>query len=114
MASTVSNGNDRSEKWQRPFQMATAVYEREISGGAVVRALPSHQCGPGSIPTLGVICGLSSLVLYSAPRGFSRGTPLFPSLQKPTFDLSEVEVLNLCKNRGREDHDQSKVIKKYL
>ena len=31
MASTFSNGNDRSEKWQRPFQMATTVYEREIS-----------------------------------------------------------------------------------
>ena len=33
-------------------------------------AVASHQCGPGSIPTLGVICGLSFLVLYSAPRGF--------------------------------------------
>ena len=33
MASTVSNGNDRSEKWHRPFQMATTVYEREICGG---------------------------------------------------------------------------------
>ena len=31
MASTVSNGNDRSEKWQRPFQMTTTVYDREIS-----------------------------------------------------------------------------------
>ena len=39
---------------------------------AVVRALDSHQCGPGSIPRLGVICGLSLLVLYSAPRGFLR------------------------------------------
>ena len=38
--------------------------------GAVVRALASHQCGPSSIPGLGVICGLSLLVLYSAPRGF--------------------------------------------
>ena len=38
--------------------------------GAVVRALASHQCGPGLIPRLGVICGLSLLVLYSAPRGF--------------------------------------------
>ena len=38
--------------------------------GAVVRALASHQCGPGSIPRLGVICGLSLLVLYSAPKGF--------------------------------------------
>ena len=39
---------------------------------AVVRALASHQCGPGSIPRSGVICGLSLLVLYSAPRDFLR------------------------------------------
>ena len=39
--------------------------------GAVVRALASHQCGPGSIPGLGVICGLSLLlVLVLAPRFF--------------------------------------------
>ena len=55
--------------------------------GVVVRALAFHQCGPGSIPGPGVICGLSLLVLYSAPRGFSPGTPVFPSPQKPTFDL---------------------------
>ena len=54
--------------------------------GAVVRALAFHQCGPGSIPGLDVICGLSLLlVLFSAPRGFSPGTPVFPSPQKPTF-----------------------------
>ena len=53
----------------------------------VVRALAFHQCGPGSISALGVICGLSLLVLYSVMRGFSPGTPVFPSLQKPTFDL---------------------------
>ena len=45
--------------------------------GAVVRALASHQCGPISIPGLSVICGLSSLALYSAPRGFSPGSPVF-------------------------------------
>ena len=55
--------------------------------GVVVRALAFHQCVPGSIPGVGVICGLSLLVLYSAPRGFSLGTPVFPSLQKPAFDL---------------------------
>ena len=55
--------------------------------GAVVSALAFHQCVPGSIPGLGVISGLSLLVLYSAPRGFSPGTPVFPSRQKPTFDL---------------------------
>ena len=55
--------------------------------GAVVRALAFHQCVPGSIPEPGVICGLSLLVLYSASRGFSPRTPVFPSPQKPTFDL---------------------------
>ena len=50
------------------------------------RAL-AFQCGAGSIPGFGVISGLSLLVLYSAPRGFSPGTPVFPSPQKLTFDL---------------------------
>ena len=40
--------------------------------GAVVRALASHQCGEGLIPSLGVICGLSLLlVLVPTPRFFS-------------------------------------------
>ena len=47
----------------------------------MVRAL-AFQCVPGSIPGLGVISGLSLLVLYSALRGFSLGTPVFPSLSK--------------------------------
>ena len=55
--------------------------------GAVVRALAFHQCVLGSIPGPGVICGLSLLVLYSSPRGFSPGTPVFPSPEKPAFDL---------------------------
>ena len=55
--------------------------------GVVVRALASHQCDLGSIPRLGVICGFSLLVLYSALRGFSLGTPVFTSPQKPTFAL---------------------------
>ena len=54
--------------------------------GLVVRALAFHQCDPGSISALGV-GGSSFLVLYSAMRGFSPGTPVFPSHQKPTFDL---------------------------
>jgi len=55
-------------------------------GGAVVRALASHQCGPGSNPCMDAICGLSLLLVLSfASRGFSPGTPVFPSPQKPTF-----------------------------
>ena len=57
-----------------------------------MRALASHQCGPGSIPGLGVICGLSLLlVLFSAPRGFSPGTPVFPSPQKPTLSKFQFD-----------------------
>ena len=68
--------------------------------GAVVRALASHQCGPGSIPGLGVICGLSLLlVLGLAPRGFSLGTPVFPSPQKPTFPNSKHFIVSLWLER---------------
>ena len=80
----------------------------------MVRAYPSHQCGTGSTTSfpgslfrereerpwergcgfdsrLGVICGLSLLLFYSAPRGFPPGTPVFPSPRKPTFDLIYVD-----------------------
>ena len=33
-------------------------------GGAVVRALASHQCGPGSTPGADAICGLSLLLIF--------------------------------------------------
>ena len=57
------------------------------SGGIVMRALASHQCGPDSIPRLCVTCGLSLLVPYSALRGFSPDPLIFLSPQKPRFDL---------------------------
>jgi len=57
--------------------------------GAVVRTLAFHKCDPGSIPTPGVICGLSLLVLYSARRGFFSGYSGFPLSSKTNiwFDL---------------------------
>ena len=46
----------------------------------------SHQCIPGSIPEPGVKCVLSLLLVhYSAPRGFSPSSPVFPFPQKPTI-----------------------------
>ena len=49
-------------------------------GGAVVKAFASHQCDLGSTPGIDAICGLSLLLVLSlAPRGFSPGTPVFPS-----------------------------------
>ena len=54
-----------------------------------MRALASHQCGPGSNPGFNAICGLRLLlVLCPSPRGFSPGTPVFPSLQKPALPNS--------------------------
>ena len=47
------------------------------------------QYGSGSIPGFGVTCGLSLLLfLVLSPRGFSPGTPVFLSPQKPTFPNS--------------------------
>ena len=74
-------------RMQRKYLIIRNRFRLGSRVGAVVRALAFHQCVPGSIPGLGVICGLSLLVLYSAPRGFSPGTPVFPSPQKPPFDL---------------------------
>ena len=57
--------------------------------GAVVRALASHQRGSGSNHGVDARSGLSLLLVLShAPRGFSLGTPVFPSPQKPTFPNS--------------------------
>ena len=67
------------------------MFVRGSKDGTVARALVFQQCVPGSFPEPGVVlvCGLSlSLVLYSAPRGFSLGTPVFPSPQKSTFSNS--------------------------
>ena len=59
-------------------------------------ALASHQCGLGLNPLIYAICGLSLLLILSiAPRGFSLGTPVFSSSQKPTsanFNLTRNPV----------------------
>ena len=74
----------------------------EHRDGAVVRALASHQCGPGSNPGFDAICGLILLLFLSfAPKGFSPRTPVFLSPQKPTFSNSnstrnQVDEEPLC------------------
>ena len=58
----------------RPASLPPIWIENVLMGcrdGAVVRAFASHHW-PGSIPRSGVKCGLSLLVLCSAPRGFLR------------------------------------------
>ena len=54
-------------------------------GGAVVRALASHQCGRVSNPGVDAICGLSYCGFSPLLREvFYPGKPVFPSPQKPT------------------------------
>ena len=68
----------------------------------MVRALAPRQCGPGSIPGGDAIRVLSLLLVLSfALRGFSPGTPVFSSPQKPTFPNSnstknQVDDQPLC------------------
>ena len=60
----------------------------------MMRALASHQCVQGSIPGPGVVCGLSLLlVFYLAARGFSPGTPVFPSSLKTNIWLNSNSIL---------------------
>ena len=71
--------------------LLTAEKKSRNRDGPVVEHLPpmqaSHQCGSGSIPRLGVKCGMSLLLVpVLAPRGFSAGTPVF-QISKFQFDL---------------------------
>ena len=59
-----------------------------------MNALAFDQCGPGLISRLGVICGLSLLVLFSAPKGFSPGSPVFPSPQKAIFEFELISLVS--------------------
>ena len=72
-----------------PYQVTWPYLHRRSTDGAVVRALASHQCDPGSNRGVDAVCGLSLLFVLSFPtRGFSPGTPVFWSPQKPTFPNS--------------------------
>ena len=70
----------------------------------MVRALASHQCGPGSNPGVDPIFRLSLLLVFSfARRVFPPGTPVFPSPRKPIFPVSNsttnpVDEEPLCKS----------------
>ena len=63
---------------------------------------PPTNVALGSNPGNDAIYGLSLLLVLSfAPRGFSPGTPVFPSPQKPTFSNSnstrnQVDEQPLC------------------
>ena len=65
------------------FQDAALIHSRKSNtskSGAVVGALASYQCGPGSNSGVNAICGLSLLLVLSLDlKGSSLGTPVFLS-----------------------------------
>ena len=73
---------------------------RGARDGAVVRALASHRRGSVSNPPSTPYVSWVLLLAFSlAPRGFSPGTPVFPSPQNPTLPNSnstrnQVETKN--------------------
>ena len=63
--------------------LSIGIARKKVRNGTVVRALASHQCGPGSIPGVDAKCGLSLLlVLAQCPNDFSQGSRVFLHLQK--------------------------------
>ena len=78
------------------------MHFREARDGGVVKVLASHLCGLGSNLGADAKCGLSLLLVLSfALRGFSPGTPVFPSPQKLTFAnsnsiMNRVDEEPLC------------------
>ena len=61
--------------WSNKIKIKVVSLRPEQGWRTSVRGLASHQCRPGSIPGLVVICGLSLLlVLIHALKGFSPGT----------------------------------------
>ena len=66
--------------------------------GAVVRALASHQCGPGLIPGIGVICEFVVGSRLCSERFSSRysGFPLSSKTKnfKFQFDLEKVSPIS--------------------
>ena len=58
-----------------------------------VRALGFRQCLSGSHPGLGLVSGLSLLVLYSVPGGFFLGYSVFALSRKTNIGLTNYLVL---------------------
>ena len=59
----------------------------------MVRVLASHQCGPGSTPGPGVMCGLSLLLVLE--RFFS-GYSSFPLYSKTNMSKFQFDLGDLC------------------
>ena len=73
-----------------PFALAQTKPQlaKGSKGSALMRAFASHQCGPGSNPSVNAICGLSLLLVLSlAALWVSR----FSAVLKRPFYISKFQ-----------------------
>ena len=78
--------DEKNNTLTRQLCTRVSVHEQGSRGGAVVRTLISHQCGPGAIPGTQRHMWVE-FVVSSCPcsEGFSPGSPVFLPPQKLTF-----------------------------
>ena len=90
----ISSTNNRKNYQSNGLLAFYTACRKVISGSrgdAVVRALASHQCGPGLIPGPGVICGLSLLLVLALLRGFFSGFSGFPPSSKTNISKFQFD-----------------------
>ena len=80
------------KKWLSIYLWLWPPLIREARDGVVVRALASHQCGPGSSTGGDAICGFRFLLVLSlAPRNLSPSTPDLPSTSKTNISKFQLD-----------------------
>ena len=73
------------------YSHISSVHSDRCRDGAVVRALEFHQCGSGLDSKTWRHMWVEFVGSLLCTERFSPGTPVFPSPQKPTFDLICVD-----------------------
>jgi len=73
----------------------SGIFNMGSRDGAVVRVLASHQCGPGSTPGPGVMCGLSLLLVLDSETFYSRYSS-FPLYSKTNTSKFQFDLGDLC------------------
>ena len=92
---TPQNTHRYLSKWRVGYRaehlmsMSNVKWQCGEQGWCICGVLAAHQCDLGSNHSIEATCGLSLLLVLSlATRGFSLGTPVFPSPQKPIVSNS--------------------------
>ena len=91
-ADVVCHKSNVKQLYQSQNSKAHALFRPYVGskGGAVVRALASHQCGPGSNPGVDAICGLSLICCWFSPllrEVFLRVLRFSPLLKNQHFQI---------------------------